>query len=630
MVKPPASPRGPAARPPPAALALASALALACGGDEPRRGALGAAGAASFAPAASATSPLAGTASPLASATPPAASAGARAPAASAGARADEGATPEGLRARARRLLDEAPLVDGHNDLPWVVRTDAAAPRDAERYEFAGRRAGGDTDLPRLREGGVGAQFWSVYVPGEPAPGRTFAATQLEQIDIARRVVERHGDALAFAARADDVEAARAQGKIASLLGIEGGHVIENSLGALRMFYELGARYMTLTHNVTTDWADAALDRPRHHGLTAFGKEVVHEMNRLGMMVDLSHVSPEVMRDALDASEAPVLFSHSCARAVADHPRNVPDEALDRLAKNGGVVMVTFVPAFVSPATARWQRALDARLRDPAAGGPKAPDAKAAAARAAHLAQFGPRPKATLAEVADHVDYIRRRAGVDHVGIGGDFYGAPPGDLVVGLEDVSKYPDLIAELLRRGWADDDVRKLARLNVLRALRAVEAAAAQARAARPPSNATRETLERGARLVVGRARTRGVERGRLDFGDKKRRPGRAWNVRSGHRVADPHPSIIARIGSAKAPRGRGVRGPPPRSLSDGSRRRRHRGGRRPDRHRRPDGHRRHRRRPEAGGLRRRSREERGRRCWRRSSPATPATPLGTSPW
>ncbi|HEU4405891.1 MAG TPA: dipeptidase [Polyangiaceae bacterium] len=430
------------------------------------------------------------------------AAAGASAPAPAA---PPEDGSPGGLRARARRLLGEAPLVDGHNDLPWVIRTDKAAPRDVERYEIVRRRDDGDTDLPRLREGGVGTQFWSVYVPGEAA-GRPYAVTQLEQIDIARRLIARHGDALAFAGSADEVEAARARGRVASLLGIEGGHVIENSLGALRMFYDLGARYMTLTHNVTTDWADAALDRPRHHGLSAFGKEVVREMNRLGMMVDLSHVSPEVMRDALDVSEAPVLFSHSCARAVADHPRNVPDEALDRLAKNGGVVMVTFVPAFVSPEAARWQRALDARARPPAPpGGAKAAAPKSAAddereaeaARAAHAAHAGPRPKATLAQVADHIDHVRKRAGVDHVGIGGDFYGAPLDDRVVGLEDVSKYPDLVAELLRRGWGDDDVRKLTRGNALRVLREVEAAARQAREARPPSNATREQLDRPAR-------------------------------------------------------------------------------------------------------------------------------------
>lgn len=423
--------------------------------------------------------------------------------ASSASAAPPEDMSPAGLKARARRLLGEAPLVDGHNDLPWVIRTDKAAPRDVERYEIERRRDDGDTDLPRLREGGVGTQFWSVYVPGE-AEGRPYAIKQLEQLDIARRLVARHGDALAFAGSIDEIEAARARGKVASLFGIEGGHVIENSLGALRTFYDLGARYMTLTHNVTTDWADAALDRPRHHGLSAFGKEVVREMNRLGMMVDLSHVSPEVMRDALDVTEAPVIFSHSCARALADHPRNVPDEILERVPKNGGVVMVTFVPPFVSPETARWQRALDARTHAAppgASGGTKAAGAPKAegedATRAAHIAQAGPRPKATLVQVADHIDHVRKHAGADHVGIGGDFYGASVEDRVVGLEDVSKYPDLIAELLRRGWSDDDVRKLTRGNALRVLREVEAAARKAREARPPSNATREQLDRPGR-------------------------------------------------------------------------------------------------------------------------------------
>jgi membrane dipeptidase len=451
------------------ALAAGGLLALACGGHDAKRGAAQGEPAASVAPASAAAS----------AAPPPSA----------------EPAPPEGLAERARRLLREAPLVDSHNDLPWVIRTDKAAPGDVEGYEIDQRRDNGDTDLPRLREGGVGAQFWSVYVPGEPDEGRPYAVKQLEQIDVARRLVAAHADAFAFAGGSEAVEAAHKEGKIASLIGIEGGHVIENSLGALRMFYELGARYMTLTHNVTTDWADAALDRPRHHGLSPFGKEVVREMNRLGMMVDLSHVSPDVMRDALDVSAAPVFFSHSCARALVDHPRNVPDAILDRLAQNGGVVMVTFVSSFVSPSVSRWQHGLEARVKAARAGAPKgaAADKAAEAARSAYAAQSGPAPRATLAEVADHIDYVRQRVGVDHVGIGGDYYNAPVGERVVGLEDVSKYPDLVAELLRRGWGDDDIRKLARRNVLRVLRDVEAAAAKARA-KPPSNAKIEKLDR----------------------------------------------------------------------------------------------------------------------------------------
>jgi membrane dipeptidase len=386
----------------------------------------------------------------------------------------------------ARRVLARHPLVDGHNDLPWAIRTDPRARGDLARYDLR-RRTPGDTDLPRLRAGGVGAQFWSVYVPGD-LPGRDFARVQLEQIALARRLIARYPAHLVPALTAADVERARARGRVASLLGLEGGHVIEGSLGALRAYYDLGARYMTLTHNVTHDWADSCNDRRRHGGLTAFGKEVVREMNRLGMLVDLAHVSPEVMADALDVSDAPVIFSHSSCRALADVPRNVPDAILRRLSRNGGVIMLTFVGPFVSTAAARAQarmmKTLRPRLRritDPVER------------RRAYLAHCRrhPLPKATIADVADHVEHARRLAGVDHLGIGGDYDGNE--EWPVGLEDVSTYPRLFAELIRRGWTDRDLAKLARGNIVRVMREAEAVARQAgrrSRRRPPTRSRRE--------------------------------------------------------------------------------------------------------------------------------------------
>jgi membrane dipeptidase len=336
----------------------------------------------------------------------------------------------------------------------------------------------------------VGGQFWSVYVPGEPedgaytrrgrvasAPG--YARVQLEQIDAARRLVARHPDRLALVGRAAEVAPAARSGRVAGLLGMEGGHAIENSLGALRTYYDLGVRYMTLTHNVTLDWADAALDSARHGGLTPFGERVVGEMNRLGMLVDLSHTSDGTMSDALRVSRAPVIWSHSSARALCDHPRNVPDSILARVRANGGVVMVTFVGSFVSQAAYDRQRARDAErarlLR--AAGG----DVAAARAGLAAWDRDHPAPRATLAQVADHLDHVRRVAGADHVGVGGDFDGTS--DLPAGLEDVSTYPALFAELARRGWSDADLRKLAGENVLRALARAEAVAAELRRGGP---------------------------------------------------------------------------------------------------------------------------------------------------
>jgi membrane dipeptidase len=370
----------------------------------------------------------------------------------------------------ARRLLARHPVVDGHNDLPWAIRTDPAARGRVDRYDLR-RRTRGHTDFPRLRAGGVGAQFWSVYVPGD-LDGRRFAPVQLEQIDLARRLIARYPAHLAPALTAADVERAHERGRIASLLGLEGGHAIEGSLGALRAYHALGARYMTLTHNVTHDWADSCNDVRRHGGLTAFGREVVREMNRLGMLVDLAHVSPEVMGDALRVSAAPVIFSHSSCRALTDVPRNVPDRILAGLADNGGVIMVTFVGPFVS------QAAADARARTLARLGPRLRRLRDAVARRrlerAHL-RAHPLPRATIGDVVAHVEHARRVAGVDHVGIGGDYDGND--EWPVGLEDVSTYPRLFAELVRRGWSDRDLAKLARGNILRAMREAEAVAAK---------------------------------------------------------------------------------------------------------------------------------------------------------
>ncbi len=377
---------------------------------------------------------------------------------------------------RARRILRTSPLIDGHNDLAWVIRADTRAPRDVEAYDLR-KRTRGDTDLQRLRSGQVGAQFWSVFIPGD-IKDSGYARVQLEQIDIARRVIERYPEALSLATTSSDVTVAFRNGRIGSLLGMEGGHAIENSLGALRSYYRLGVRYMTLTHNVTLDWADAAMDVPRHNGLTPFGKEVVREMNRLGMIVDISHVTPKVMHDVLDVAEAPVMFSHSSAKALTEHPRNVPDDVLRRLGKNGGVVMVTFIPAFVSQSVATWELRLDELTMGK-------PPAEAARLRVEY-ASATPKPVATLKDVADHIDYVRKTAGVDNVGIGSDFWGDP--EMPTGLEDASRFPYLFAELIRRGWSDADLVKLAGGNILRVIRGAEVAAARIQRQRPASTAT----------------------------------------------------------------------------------------------------------------------------------------------
>jgi membrane dipeptidase len=369
---------------------------------------------------------------------------------------------------RARALLRAHPLVDGHNDLPWAIRQDPEAQGDPARYDLA-RRTRGHTDLPRLRAGGIGGQFWSVYVPAELGSG--YARAQLEQIDLARRVIARYPDDLALCRTADEVAAAFASGRIGSMLGMEGGHVLEGSLGALRAFRDLGAAYLTLTHNKNTEWADSATDAPVHGGLTDFGREVVREMNRIGMLVDLSHVAPTTMAAALDVSEAPIIFSHSSARALCDVPRNVPDEILGRLPANGGVCMVTFVAGFVSQAAADAVVPAHAEISRRSEG--ITDPTRLRAIRDEVLAGIEvPRP--SIADVADHIEHVARVAGTAHVGIGGDFDGS----LVwpVGLEDVSSYPLLFAELISRGWTDADLAALAGGNVLRAMRGAEAVAA----------------------------------------------------------------------------------------------------------------------------------------------------------
>ena len=384
--------------------------------------------------------------------------------------------------AHVRRLLRNTPLVDGHNDLPWAMREAAKDPLDVVAYDLR-RKTAGMTDIARLRKGMVGGQFWSVYIPGEVRDSG-YARVQLEQIDIAQRVIARYPDVFVPAYTAADVRTAYAQGKIGSLLGMEGGHAIENSLGALRAYYALGARYMTLTHNVTLDWADAANDVPRNKGLTAFGKEVVREMNRLGMMVDLAHTSPAVMSQALSVTEAPVIWSHAAARGITDVPRNVPDSILARLPKNGGVVMMTFVPGFVSQTVANYGVQVTAVRDSIAKRYPNNNDAqfKAVAAwRETHAT-----PIATISDVADHLDHIKKIAGAAHVGIGGDFDGIT--ETVQGLEDVSTYPTLFAELLKRGWTDVELKGLAGENVLRALKGAESVSARLRLSRPASTKT----------------------------------------------------------------------------------------------------------------------------------------------
>jgi membrane dipeptidase len=379
----------------------------------------------------------------------------------------------------ARALLHRAPVLDGHNDLPWALRADG--PPDPADVDLAAPVAFTHTDLPRLAQGGVGAQFWSVYVPAE-LQGDAAVTTTLEQIDLVYELVRRYPDALEIARTAADVQRIMAAGKVASLMGAEGGHSIGGSLGTLRALYTLGVRYMTLTHSRNVPWADSATDERAVGGLTDFGREVVREMQRIGMLVDLSHVSADTMSDALDVAEGPVIFSHSSARAVCDHPRNVPDEILARLTGNGGVCMVTFVPQFVSQACRDWDTSLEQEMRrrglDPNDFSQRGPITK-------EWAQSHPQPTATLQQVADHIDHVREVAGAGHIGLGGDYDGIDR--LPEGLGDVSCYPALIAELLERGWSESDCAALTSGNIVRVLGEAEEVARSLTGRRGPSRA-----------------------------------------------------------------------------------------------------------------------------------------------
>lgn len=381
--------------------------------------------------------------------------------------------------AAARRILERTPLIDGHNDLPWALRQ--VYGNDPHAVDLTANLDGSTalhTDIPRLRAGGVGGQFWSVYVPASLTPVEAAKAT-FEQIDTVKRLVGAHPDVFELATTADDIQRIHRRGRIASLIGMEGGYSIADSLGLLREFHDAGARYMTLTHSATTSWADSATDAPKWGGLNPFGEEVVREMNRLGMMVDLSHVSEETMMDAMRVSEAPVIFSHSSARAVTGHPRNVPDTVLRQMAGDGGVVMVTFVPGFVSETVWAWNAARsaeDARLKSLNPGDPVAATAGLQAWMAAN-----PAPRAGIADVVAHIQHVRDVAGIDHVGLGGDFDGV--GSLPDGLEGVDAYPRLLAALMENGWSEADIRKLAGENLLRVMRRVEAVAAGKRDERP---------------------------------------------------------------------------------------------------------------------------------------------------
>ena len=388
----------------------------------------------------------------------------------------------ESIEERVARVLQSTPLIDGHNDLPgqYRRRVDNQLDKLDLNADLSLLEDPVDTDIPRLRKGMVGGQFWSVYVPISEYGGKPEDVQRvLEQIDLVDRMVDRYRDTFEMAYSAADIKRIHANGKIASLIGMEGGHAIHNSLGVLRNMYQLGARYMTLTHIRGLQWADAATDEHRHGGLTLFGEEVIKEMNRLGMMVDLSHVSPETMRDAIAVSEAPVIFSHSSAYGVVPHVRNVPDDVLQLTAENNGVVMVTFYPSYVSEATRVHEvqaRATSDRLHS------QLPEDKAAA-QLEIWREANPAPRPTLDQVADHIDHIRWTAGIDHIGIGGDYDGMPPGP--TGLEDVSTYPALLAELLRRGYSDDDIAKIAGRNILRVMEATESIALKLQQRRTPS-------------------------------------------------------------------------------------------------------------------------------------------------
>lgn len=403
------------------------------------------------------------------------------------------------IQARVAKVLKATPLIDGHNDFPWEVRDRFAQKTGVFDFRSdlshqppvpGGEGTGGlMTDIPRLHAGGVGGQFWSVYIPVS-ITGPAAVQTTLEQIDIVKRLAARYPADLGMAYTADDIVRLHKEGKVAPLIGVEGGHQIDDSMAVLRAYYALGARYMTLAHFTDNDFADSATDDPKHHGLSPYGKAVVGEMNRLGMLVDLSHVSAETMRDALAVSQAPVIFSHSGARALSDHPRNVPDDVLALVAKNHGVVMANFATGYVSDARRRWNADMAAEAAREAGLFTGQPDRRKAAMAAWEAAH--PKPRVTLAMVADHIEQIRKVCGVDCVGIGSDFDGVP--DTPDGLDGVDKYPALLAELARRGWTDEDLGKLAGGNLLRALRETEAVARRLQASTQPSEATIAELDK----------------------------------------------------------------------------------------------------------------------------------------
>jgi membrane dipeptidase len=406
------------------------------------------------------------------------------------------------LLQRARAVLEAAPLIDGHNDLPSRLLEMAA---EAERADFGKPQPRFPADVPRLRAGRVGAQFWAANPRADPASAGAALRNALRGIDVTRRFVARYPD-LELALTADDIERISRSGKVASLIAMEGGHAISSSLAALRAFYDLGVRYLTLTHSRTHDWADAATDYPRHQGLTRFGESVVREMNRLGMLVDLSHASDDAVLDALRVSRAPVIFSHSNARAINPHPRNVSDELLRRLPANGGIIMVNFIAGFVAPTAAEWRdrcRPFDEAIclsagrsnddpvwnarRDSVAESFRAsgiPERDVAERLAAWIRDH-PAPRGTVSDVADHIDHIRRIVGIEHIGIGSDYYDASPIAMAVGLEDAGTFPNLFAELLRRGYSEVDLRKIAGGNFLRVMRQAERVARELQATEPPA-------------------------------------------------------------------------------------------------------------------------------------------------
>ncbi|WP_460448881.1 dipeptidase [Alsobacter sp. SYSU BS001988] len=374
--------------------------------------------------------------------------------------------------AHALDLLDRFPLLDGHNDLPWVIRADRDARGDVAVWEPGRVHQGHDTDIPRLKEGKVAAQFWAGFIPTHsPHPGRTV----MEVLDVVLQMEERYPDVFLPARKASDVARAKALGKIASFLTVEGGVGLENSLSPLRIWYGAGMRLMTLCHNETLDWVDSATDAPRHGGLTAFGRAVIEELNRLGVVIDLAHVAHSVMHQVLDLSEAPVVFSHSNAFALCDHPRNVPDDVLARVKGAGAVVMATFVPAFINQQVRDWYRPLSDQW------GKAAPSPAQPGPEEEHLRRSGPAPKATLEQLCGHIEYIVQKTGLAHVGIGSDFFG---GRVPVGLENVSRFPHLLAELIRRGWSDDAIAGIAGGNFLRAFRQVERASRRLRRTQAP--------------------------------------------------------------------------------------------------------------------------------------------------